>query len=470
MNKCQMKILFAVLLVFCHATIAFAQAESRGQLDSPKKAVASGFRAEILDEVDSAGRKIIALAEITPPEKFSWRPAAGIRSFGEVYMHIAAGNFFVLSYADIKQPADISDVENMEKITDKAKTLTLLKRSFEHLHQSVLNAKDSDLDKPAAVKLLGEKSTLRGVFLRLGIHVNEHLGQAVAYARMNGIVPPWSVRTANLEDPPWIKEIAPKRIVYSVPGMEQVKVQKNLTYKTVADTELKADVYSPLNSQNGERRPAVVFIHGGALPPNLLTKPKEWGVYASYGQLLAASGFVGVTFNHRYYGWDYLDEAQTDVDDLIAYIRNNADSLGIDKEKIFVWGFSAGGIFLNSALRDAPAYIRGIVAYYPILDLRPMRKDIPAAVPDETLKAFSPLYHLSVKGKTVAPIFVARAGLDDSVLNGAVDSFAAEAKSKNVKLTLSNHAAGQHGFDALDDNERSREIIKQTVAFIKMHS
>ena len=334
----------------------------------------------------------------------------------------------------------------------------------------MLNTKDSDLDKPAAAKLLGEKSTLRGVFLRLGIHVNEHLGQAVAYARMNGIVPPWSVRTANIEDPPWLKEIAPKRIVYSVPGMERVKVQKNLTYKIVADTELKADVYSPLNVQNGARRPAVVFIHGGALPPNLLTKPKEWGVYVSYGQLLAASGFVGVTFNHRYYGWDYLDDAQTDVDDLVGYIRNNADALGIDKERIFVWAFSGGGVFLSSALRDAPDYLRGIVAYYPVLDLRPMRKDIPAAVSDESLKAFSPLYHLTLKGKTVAPMFVARAGLDDAVLNSSVDRFVQEAKSKNVKLTLTNRAAGRHGFDALDDDEQSREIIKQTVAFIKMHS
>ena len=87
---------------------------------------ASGFRAEITDEIDSAGRKIIALAEITPQEKFSWRPAEGVRSFGEVYMHIAAGNFFVLSYTDIKQPSDIGDVQNMEKITEKAKVITLL--------------------------------------------------------------------------------------------------------------------------------------------------------------------------------------------------------------------------------------------------------------------------------------------------------------------------------------------------------
>src|ERR1044071_9067148 len=77
------------------------------------------------------------------------------------------------------------------------------------------------------------------------------------------------------EDPPWLKEFVAKRIVYSVPGMEQVKVRKNFVYKRVGGEELRADVYSPPGSQTGARRPAVLFIHGGRIPPNLLTTPKE---------------------------------------------------------------------------------------------------------------------------------------------------------------------------------------------------
>jgi dipeptidyl aminopeptidase/acylaminoacyl peptidase len=82
---------------------------------------------------------------------------------------------------------------------------------------------------------------------------------------------------SKLEDPPWIKEVATKRIVYGVPGMEKIRAQKDLAYKRVAGAELKMDVYNPPNLRSGARRHAIVFIHGGALPPNLRTKQKSGG-------------------------------------------------------------------------------------------------------------------------------------------------------------------------------------------------
>ena len=85
--------------------------------------------------------------------------------------------------------------------------------------------------------------------------------------------------SGKLEDPPWIKELAAKRIVYSISSMNRVKVRKDLTYKRVDGAELKMDVYSPVRSQRGARRPAIIFIHGGRIPPNLRTTPKDWGVY-----------------------------------------------------------------------------------------------------------------------------------------------------------------------------------------------
>jgi acetyl esterase/lipase len=272
-----------------------------------------------------------------------------------------------------------------------------------------------------------------------------------------------------LEDPPWIKEIAPPRIVYAVPGMEQVRVRKDLTYRRVAGVELKMDAYAPPHLRAGARLPAVVFIHGGRVPPNLLTKPKEWGVFVSYGQLAAVSGFVGITFNHRFYSWESWADSQSDVEAAVTYVRDNADSLGVDKDRIILWAFSAGGLFLSRALRDAPSYIRCLVSYYAILDLQPLRKEIPATITDETLSEFSPLHHLSRQSKAIAPIFIARAGLDDKVINSGADRFIQEAVSKNVTMDFSNHAAGQHGFDVLDNNERSREIIKRTIEFIKTH-
>jgi acetyl esterase/lipase len=273
----------------------------------------------------------------------------------------------------------------------------------------------------------------------------------------------------ELEDPPWLKELAPKRIVYSVPAMEQVKLRKDLTYKRAADAELKMDIYSPVGSQAGARRPAVVFIHGGRIPPNLRSKPKDWGVFISYGQLVAASGYVGVTFNHRFYTWDSLGDSQSDVNDLIAYVRSNAESLGIDKDRIILWSVSAGGIFLSHTLRDVPPYIRGLVCFYSELDLQNLRKVAPASVTDETLREYSPVYHLIKYKKGIPPIFIARAGLDDADLNSGIDRFVQVALTNNLTIDLVNHAEGHHGFDVDDNNERSREIIKRALEFIKTH-
>ena len=277
-------------------------------------------------------------------------------------------------------------------------------------------------------------------------------------------------QSAEPEDPAWLKEFAHKRIVYSLPGMEQIKARKGVTYKRAQAAELKMDVYSPPGSQGGARRPAVIFIHGGRVPPNLRTTPKDWAVYVSFGQLAAAAGFVGVTFNHRFYAWESLSDSQSDVTDLIAYVRDNADSLGVDKDRIILWAVSAGGIFLSKPLSELPPYIRCMVAYYSVLDLRDMRKQTPQSVSDETLREFSPIHHLSKHKKGAPPIFIARAGLDAAELNAGIDRFIQAALANNVTMDVANHASGHHGFDIEDDNDRSRDIIKRTLEFIKSHN
>src|SRR5215467_9510167 len=153
----------------------------------------------------------------------------------------------------------------------------------------------------------------------------------------------------NLVNPPGLEEAITKRVVYTVPMMDRVTVRRNLVYKTVDGVPLKADVYIPPGS-GPLARPAVIFIHGGPIPHNLATAPKEWGIFTSYGQIIAASRVVGVTFNHRFYSGERLDDAQNDVDDLVVYIRENAGSLGIDKHRIAIWAFSGGGALLSRYL------------------------------------------------------------------------------------------------------------------------
>ena len=177
-----MKPLSLCLIVLSIAVILVAPA-------SAQETPTSGFRAEYLKQVDAVAEKLIELAEAVPAEKYNWRPAEGIRSMGEVYVHTAAGNYFLMKFIGVQAPPDFS--RDMEKtITDKAQIVAAMKKSIEHLRQAMLKTSDADLEKP--VELFGQNTTYRDVFFTAVMHLHEHLGQSIAYARTNGIVPPWS--------------------------------------------------------------------------------------------------------------------------------------------------------------------------------------------------------------------------------------------------------------------------------------
>jgi uncharacterized damage-inducible protein DinB len=133
--------------------------------------------------------QLVALAEATPADKFAWRPAPGVRSTSEVYMHIVMANFYLLSVTGPKMPPDLK--MNVEKtITSKPEVIAWLKRSLEAVKQAHLTADPKDMSRK--VKVSGRDATVEGMYLRIIVHDNEHMGQLIAYARMNGIVPPWS--------------------------------------------------------------------------------------------------------------------------------------------------------------------------------------------------------------------------------------------------------------------------------------
>jgi len=133
--------------------------------------------------------QLIALAEATPEDKFGWRPAAGVRSTSEVYMHIAIANFWLLSNTGVKLPADFK--EDMEKtVTSKAEVIKWLKRSLEAVKTAHSQLKPADLQRK--VHIVDRDATVDGIYLRIIIHANEHMGQLIAYARSTGVVPPWS--------------------------------------------------------------------------------------------------------------------------------------------------------------------------------------------------------------------------------------------------------------------------------------
>jgi uncharacterized damage-inducible protein DinB len=133
--------------------------------------------------------QLLALAEATPEEKFSWRPAPGVRSTSEVYMHIAIANFGLLAFTGPKVPADLK--ESLEKsVTTKADVINWLKRSLDAVKQAHLAVTPQDLQRK--VHIYDRDTNADGMYLRIIVHANEHMGQLVAYARMSGVTPPWS--------------------------------------------------------------------------------------------------------------------------------------------------------------------------------------------------------------------------------------------------------------------------------------
>ncbi len=173
-----MRNLLCLVLFLAASASTFAQKAPEG--------IWEGYDGEWLH----VSQQLVALAEATPADKFSWRPAAGVRSTSEVYMHIVEANFYLLSEAGgPKFPADLK--EGMDKsVTSKTEVISWLKRSLEVVKQAHAKATPADLQRK--VHIADRDATVDGMYLRIIVHANEHMGQLVAYARMTGVKPPWS--------------------------------------------------------------------------------------------------------------------------------------------------------------------------------------------------------------------------------------------------------------------------------------
>src|SRR5258708_26110264 len=150
----------------------------------------SGYRSDVLAGVMLQEDKFGRLAEVVPADKYSWRPAPDVRSFAEVFLHVATANYNIYKLVGAPPPAGV-DVKGLEKsTTDKTKVIATLKDSFAHARKAITAMPDADLDK--SLDWFGGKNTERGVLLFATRHTAEHLGQSIAYARFVGVVPPWT--------------------------------------------------------------------------------------------------------------------------------------------------------------------------------------------------------------------------------------------------------------------------------------
>jgi uncharacterized damage-inducible protein DinB len=170
---------FCALVLFSTASVVRAQSAPEG--------IWEGYDGEWLH----VSKQLVDQANAIPADKYSWRPAPGVRSVSEVFMHIAIANYYLLSETGAIQFPKALDVDGAEsKINSKAEVIDWLTKSLEAVKTA--RAKETPAALAKKVHIADRDAPRDGIYLRILVHANEHMGQLVAYSRVNGIVPPWS--------------------------------------------------------------------------------------------------------------------------------------------------------------------------------------------------------------------------------------------------------------------------------------
>jgi|WetSurMetagenome_2_1015567.scaffolds.fasta_scaffold681238_1 uncharacterized damage-inducible protein DinB len=170
--------------------LAFAMLPARTAIAQDAAGMPKGLRGEMLMNASDVEQKILGLVSATPQDKFTWRPMEGVRSVSEVFLHISGANYLFPSFAGAAIPEGIDLKKLEESTTNKSKIAEIVKASFASFRDNLTKLSDADLEKPT--KMFGMETTYRNVYLIALTHMHEHLGQSIAYARSNGVVPPWT--------------------------------------------------------------------------------------------------------------------------------------------------------------------------------------------------------------------------------------------------------------------------------------
>ena len=149
------------------------------------------MKAQALLDLERVQKKVVDLANAVPADKYGWRPSADSRSFAEVFLHVAGERYGILSLMGAKPPAGI-DRKNFEKsTTDRARIIQELDKSWDFARATINGMTNAEFAK--LLPKLGPQANAGDVVYILVADAHEHLGQLVAYARVNNIVPPWTV-------------------------------------------------------------------------------------------------------------------------------------------------------------------------------------------------------------------------------------------------------------------------------------
>jgi len=184
-----LSVVFMVMFTLISLRPGLAQEEKKMSMENKDPVIA-----EFMGQVSFAQGRLMDMANAIPADKYSWRPAEGIRSTGEIFRHVTLANYGFGKMAGLVPSEESEEKPDMKKleqsITDKEGVIQDLGKSFESIKSTVGGLSPEDLNKQ--IQVFGMEMSVRNFVVTMLNHMHEHLGQSIAYARMNGIAPPWS--------------------------------------------------------------------------------------------------------------------------------------------------------------------------------------------------------------------------------------------------------------------------------------
>jgi hypothetical protein len=179
---------FSIASIVCLATSVPVRAQ-----DATSKDAAAAIKSGFVEDLGELEKKFVALAEAFPPDKYTWRPMDGVRSVSEVLMLAALEGYSFIPNSFGAKPADLGSREEAAKLrtlSDKPQVIDHLKKGFAHAKEQIGALDPGTLT--AKRKVMGQDMSVVKIADAIAGDLHEHLGQLIAYARMNHIVPPWS--------------------------------------------------------------------------------------------------------------------------------------------------------------------------------------------------------------------------------------------------------------------------------------
>jgi acetyl esterase/lipase len=234
--------------------------------------------------------------------------------------------------------------------------------------------------------------------------------------------------------------------------MDDVRVERDVVFRSVGETQLKADVYLP--RERGTYG-VVLLVSGGAV--------HDWRTsefYTSLARVLAAEGIAAVSYDKRLSREPgAVQAAAEDSRALVRHLTENAATYGVDMTRVCTWHFSAGGTLAGAALGEgSPAAC--VMLTYAVLSFGDEDKD-------PRLAPHSALVQARQRGDRFPPTLVVRAGRDSTLLNDRIDAFVAAALEKNAPLSVINYPGGAHGFEIVNDTDETRRVIRESIDWLK---